>query len=68
MKILVPLNQYFLQGRALKFVSAHRNLGVSVDTSLRFHHRVRVVAAKAGGLANCLPRSTVCRLPEFMLS
>jgi hypothetical protein len=65
---LVPLNQYFLQGRALKFVSAHRDLGVSVDTSLRFHHHIRVVAAKAGGLANCLLRSTVCRSPEFMLS
>ena len=64
---LVPVNQYFLQGRALKFVTAHRDLGVSVDTSLRFHHHIRVVAAKAGGLANCLLRSTVCRSSEFML-
>ena len=65
---LVPAREYFLQGRALKFVTAHRDLGVNVDTSLRFHHHIRVVAAKAGGLANCLLRSTVCRSPEFMLS
>ena len=65
---LVPVNQYFLQGRALKLVTAHKDLGVSVDTSLRFHHHIRVVAAKAGGLANCLLRSTICRSREFMLS
>lgn len=59
---------YYLQGRALDFVGTYRDLGVNVDTSLRFHQHVRVVVAKAGGLANNLLRSTVCRSAEFMMS
>ena len=43
-------------------------MGVVVDTTLRFHHHVQTVAAKAGRLASSLLRSTVCRSPEFMVS
>ena len=65
----VPLcNTYFLQGRPLRFVHSQRDLGVVVDSSLRFHQHIQTVAAKAGGLASSLLRSTVCRSPDFMVS
>jgi hypothetical protein len=65
---LSPVNHYHLQGGMLKFVEAHKDLGVLVDTTLRFHQHIRNVAGKAGGLASSLMRSTVCREPEFMVS
>ena len=61
-------NNYQLQGKPLQFVCSQKDLGVVVDTSLRFHQHIKAVAAKAGGLANSLLRSTVCRTPEFMVS
>ena len=62
------VNQYFLRGVPLKYVRSHRDLGVTVDTSLRFHNHIKLTAQKAGGLSNNLLRSTVCRSHEFMVS
>jgi hypothetical protein len=59
---------YLLQGVALKYVDSYKDLGVWVDSSLRFHQHTRVIAAKAGGLASNMLRSTVCREPSFMVS
>jgi hypothetical protein len=63
-----PLSRYSLNGVELKFVQSHRDLGVTVDTKLRFHQHVREVVGRASGLANNLLRSTVCRTPDFMVS
>ena len=58
--------EYYLQGAQLRCVNVHRDLGVMVDTTLRFHDHVRVSVQKAGGLANNMLRSTVCQCPDFM--
>ena len=63
-----PAVSYSLQGVPLKCVNSHKDLGVVVDTSLRFHSHVRTTAQKAGGLASGLLRATVCRSAEFMVS
>ena len=59
---------YDIAGKFLEFVSVHRDLGVLVDSRLRFHEYIREVVQKAGGLAGELLRSTVCRSPVFMVS
>ena len=43
-----------------------RDLGILIDSSLRFHAHVRQMVAKASGLPNNLLRSTLCRSKEFM--
>lgn len=59
---------YHLGGSRLEFVESHRDLGVVVDTTLRFHHHVRSVVQKAAGLSSNLLRSTVNRHPDFMVT
>ena len=57
---------YSIGGEALVSKSSHKDLGVTVDTTLRFHPHIRSAVAKAGGVASNLLKSTLCRLPEFM--
>ena len=59
---------FSIDGQELQVVGHARDLGVIVDDKLRFHHQVRNIAGKAGGLIGDLLRSTVCRDPEFMLT
>lgn len=65
---LDPLSCYYLDGSQLRFVQSHRDLGVTVDTKLRFHQHIREVVGRAAGLASNLQRSTICRSPVFMVS
>ena len=44
------------------------NLGVIIDSKLRFHEHISVVAGKEGGLMLELLQSTVCRSREFMVT
>ena len=62
------LPQYTLNGTQLKTVSTHKDLGVLIDRDLKFHSHAHDVAQKAGGLAQNLLRSTVCRSPDFMVT
>ena len=59
---------YFLEGRELVLKDSHKDLGVTVDSSLRFHDHIREISRKATGLVNQILRATVCRQPDFMLS
>lgn len=59
--------QYLLNGNPLPVVSSHRDLGVIVDTSLKFHEHIESVSHKASGLCHSFLKSTVCRNPDFML-
>ena len=59
---------YSLGGSSLKLVKTHRDLGVLIDSSLRFHPHVAEVVRKSSGLANQILRSTVCRSPIFMIT
>ena len=59
---------YFLGNSELFFVSAHKDLGITVDNSLKFHLHTANTARKASGLAGNLLRSTVCLSREFMVT
>ena len=58
---------YFLSGQLIPSVDSHEDLGVVVNSDLKFHGHVRSVAHRAGGLAQNFLKSTVCRSPDFML-
>ena len=59
---------YFLNGEELEIVARHRDLGVIVDPTLKFHEHVESVVRRASALANSLLRATVCRSETFMVS
>ena len=59
---------YYLNGVELELVKTHRDLGVIVDNTLKFHGHVNSVVGKAAGLANQLLRATVCREESFMVT
>ena len=46
-----PEIRYYLDCAQLKFVESHRDLGVTVDTSLKFHQHIKEIVQKASGLA-----------------
>ena len=61
-------NYYYLSNSPIETVSSHGDLGVTVDTNLKFHTHIRNTVAKAGGVATNLLKSTVCRSANFMSS
>ena len=63
----LPPPTYTLNGIPIPSVDSSSDLGVLIDTSLKFHDHIRTVAHKAGGLAYSFLKSTVCRSPQFML-
>ena len=60
--------KYYVGGRELEFVDSYRDLGVVVDSSLKFHAHVNSVVGKAGAMMGELLRATVCRSRDFMLA
>ena len=58
--------QYNMGGCDLLVGDSSKDLGVLVDSSLRFHAHVSQVVSKAWALANNLLRSTLCRSSDFM--
>ena len=58
---------YIMSGLPIPPVESHPDLGVLVDTDLKFHKHIRSAVHKAGGLAQKFLKSTVCRKPDFML-
>ena len=58
---------YKLEGYAIPCKSVQVDLGVTIDTDLKFHEHARSTARKAGGIAHNFLKSTVCRSPDFML-
>ena len=61
-------NSYSLNGTDIQRVNDHKDLGVLVDTSLRFHMHTKSIANKAAGLAANLLKATICRTQNFMLT
>lgn len=61
-------SQYYLHGHVLSLVSSHRDLGVLVDCSLRFHLHIRNIVNKASGLAANLLKTTLCRSQHYMIT
>ena len=58
-----PIN---IDGFELPVQSEARDLGVDVDTTLRFHRHISSISSKALGVSANILRGTVCRSPEFM--
>ena len=58
---------YVLQGSILPSPRAHTDLGVIIDTSLKFHDHISSITRKISGLGHSFLKSTVCRSREFML-
>ena len=68
-RILDPNHSgYFLNGVELLAVESHRDLGVLVDSSLKFHVHINAIVGKASALANQILRGTVCRDMDFMVT
>ena len=61
------LPSYTINGTLLPSVQSSSDLGVLVDTGLKFHAHIRSVSHKAGGLAHSFLKSTVCRSKSFMI-
>ena len=49
-------------------VHSHPDLGVQIDSSLKFHKHISTTVHKAGGLAQSLLKATVYRSPDFMMT
>jgi hypothetical protein len=48
--------------------SSHRDLGVTVDSSLKFHRHIEEICGKVGGMATNFLKSTICRSSSFMMN
>ena len=59
---------YTLNGNPIPHVHSASDLGVLVDSGLKFHDHIRMAAHKAGALSYSFLKSTVCRSPKFMVS
>ena len=60
------LATYNISGSDLSVETSTKDLGILVDSTLKFHGHVQQVVAKAWGLANNFLRSTHCRSVMFM--
>ena len=58
---------YTLDGLVLSTADTATDLGVTVDTELKFHSHVQSIAHKASGLSHSLLKATVRRSKEFMI-
>jgi len=62
------LSRYNINGELIKIVNSHKNLGVTVNTSLRFHIHIRQIVNKAAALASNFLKAMLCRSDKFMKS
>ena len=54
-------------GCRLPTPTSHRDLGVIVDTSLKFHEHIDSLTLKVSGLCHSFLKAMVCRSPKLML-
>ena len=59
---------YVLSGNELQLVQSQKDLGVLIDSSLKFHLHIFAAAGKAAGLDNQILRSTFHWSCSFMVS
>ena len=60
-------SSYYLDNVPIRFVESHCDLGVTVDSSLKFHLHIQTIVNKAAGLMSNILRSTLCRSASFMI-
>ena len=59
---------FTLNGSPITCEPFHKDLGVIIDSSLRFHNQAISAASKAGGVALNLFKGTTCRSRNFMMT
>ena len=64
----LPPPSYHIHNTPISVVESHSDLGVIVDSSLKFHEHIQRTVQKAGGLSQNLLKSTACHSPEFMVT
>ena len=62
-----PFSYYHIDNHPIKFVSSAKDLGVLVDSDLKFHKHILSTACKAGEVTNNILRFTVCRDKAMMV-
>ena len=63
----IPLSDYFINDTPIPNKTSFRDLGILVDSTMKFHLHINEVFRKASGVANCIIRGTICRSPDFMI-
>jgi len=63
-----PAREYQLGESVLRRVDNHTDLGVMIDSALKFHDHISCIVRKSSGLMNQLLRATVCRDRDFMIT
>ena len=62
-----PQACYTLNGRCLPTPTSHGDLGVVIDSSLKFHEHVDSLSQKVAALCHNFLKALVCRSPNLML-
>ena len=65
---ILPPPCYRIAESSNQVVHSHVDLGVTIDSDLKFHEHIAATISKAAGLAQNLRKSTVCRSPDFMMN
>ena len=60
--------EYSTYGTNLLFVNSYRDLGITIDSGLKFYVHINFVIGKAGAMIDNLLGSTVCRSIEITLT
>ena len=61
-----PLFSYYLDDNRIPDFWSHRDLGVLVDSSIKFHMHINEIARKPSGVPYSILKGTVCRSSVFM--
>ena len=61
-------HHYTVQDSTIQQVHKYRDLGVIVDSTLRFHSHIDCIVGRTGSMINNLLRSTLCRSVDFMVT
>ena len=64
---LWAFSSYFLDNEPIKFVDSHKDLGVTIDNTLKFHLHIQLIVQRAAGVMSNILRSTLCRSQNFMI-
>ena len=62
---IAQLGSYYVHGVSLPF---GLDLGILVDTKLKFHMHIKSIVGKSSGMSLNLLNSTLCRSREFILT
>ena len=63
-----PLQHYHMDNTDLSIEATHKDLGITVDSSLKLHSHISVTVKKAAGRANNLLKSSLFRDKYFMIT